>query len=42
LPDLKRYIGRQREHHQGASFQDDYRTLLVKYEIEFDERYVWD
>jgi hypothetical protein len=41
-PDLERYIGRQREHHRAAAFQDEFRMLLVKYEIEFDERFVWD
>jgi hypothetical protein len=42
LDDLRWYIGNQREHHRTASFQDEYRVLLAKYEIDFDERYVWD
>jgi len=25
-----------------VTFQDEYRSFLKKYEIEFDERYVWD
>jgi len=37
-----RYIANQREHHAMASFQDEFRTLLEKYGIEYDERYVWD
>ena len=36
------YIKRQKEHHQKQDFKDEYRALLNKYEIEFDERYVWD
>jgi len=40
--DLKRYIANQKEHHRRSSFQDEYRALLKKYEVEFDERYVWD
>jgi len=40
--DLQRYIASQREHHRRESFQDEYRRLLAKYEIEADERYVWD
>jgi putative transposase len=40
--DLRRYIANQREHHRRLSFQDEFRALLVKYEIEFDERYMWD
>ena len=42
LPDLRHYIGNQREHHRRLSFQDEYRRILAKYGIEFDERYVWD
>jgi len=40
--DLKRYIANQKEHHRRSSFQDEYRALLKKYKVEFDERYVWD
>jgi len=36
------YIRRQHEHHQRVSFQDEFRAFLRRYEIEFDERYVWD
>ena len=36
------YIAGQEEHHRKISFQDEFRQLLRRYEIEFDERYVWD
>jgi putative transposase len=36
------YIQNQEEHHGRESFQDEYRRLLKKYGLEFDERYVWD
>ncbi|HEY3323010.1 MAG TPA: IS200/IS605 family transposase [Planctomycetota bacterium] len=39
---LKGYISGQKAHHRKASFQDEFRDLLLKYEIPFDERYVWD
>ncbi|MBN4066596.1 IS200/IS605 family transposase [Simkania negevensis] len=39
---LKNYIQNQREHHQKVSFQDEYRLLLKKYGVAFDEKYVWD
>jgi putative transposase len=42
LSDLRAYIGGQREHHRRVSFQDEYRELLKRYEIEFVERYLWD
>jgi REP element-mobilizing transposase RayT len=38
----RQYIARQEEHHKRVSFQDEFRELLRRYEIEFDERYVWD
>ena len=37
-----RYIEQQEEHHRRISFQDEYRSFLEKYGIEYDERYVWD
>ena len=36
------YIANQEEHHRKISFQDEFRQLLKRYEIDFDERYVWD
>ena len=42
LIDLIQYINRQAEHHKQVSFQDEYRRILDKYDIEYDERYVWD
>jgi REP element-mobilizing transposase RayT len=42
VPSARDYIAGQEEHHRKVSFQDEYRELLRRYEIEFDERYVWD
>jgi putative transposase len=42
IPTVKQYIANQEEHHRKMSFQDELRKLLRRYEIEFDERYVWD
>ena len=39
---LKDYISTQEEHHKELSFQDEYRVLLKEYDIDYDERYVWD
>ena len=39
---LKRYIARQRIHHQRVTFQDEYRKFLESYGLDYDERYVWD
>src|SRR5262249_48701876 len=42
LPTVTAYIQRQEEHHSVQSFQSEFRALLRKHEIEFDERYIWD
>jgi putative transposase len=39
---VRSYIAGQEKHHRKISFQDEVRELLRRYEIEFDERYVWD
>jgi len=39
---LLHYIDNQDEHHRTRTFQDEYRTFLKKYGIDYDERYVWD
>ena len=36
------YIARQETHHRKISFQDEFRQLLRRYEIEFEEKHVWD
>lgn len=36
------YIKNQEEHHKKKTFQDEFRVFLKKYNMEFDERYVWD
>ena len=42
LDRLISYIENQEEHHKKTSFQDEYRQILSKYDITFDEQYVWD
>ena len=39
---LEKYIARQKEHHRQRNFEHEYRTLLKKYRVEWDEKYVWD
>lgn len=39
---VRQYIANQENHHRKISFQDEFRALLKRYEIDFDERYVWD
>ena len=42
IQSVRDYIARQEEHHRKVSFQEEFRQLLRRYEIECDERYVWD
>ncbi|MGH9883150.1 MAG: transposase, partial [Pyrinomonadaceae bacterium] len=43
VPALKSFIANQKEHHQRATFQEEYRHFLKDYGIAYDERYVvWD
>ena len=36
------YINKQNEHHRRKTFQEEYRSFLKKYNVEYDERYVWE
>ena len=36
------YVRNQEQHHSGISFQEEYRLICQKHDIETDERYVWD
>lgn len=38
---LKKYILGQAEHHRTETFQDEFRRLLRKYGVAYDEKYVW-
>ena len=42
VEDVKTYISNQVEHHKKVSFQDEFRLFLKKYNLPYDERYVWD
>ncbi len=37
-----RYISNQKEHHSKISFENEYRSFLRMYHVDFDERYIWD
>jgi REP element-mobilizing transposase RayT len=36
------YIANQHVHHSKQDFKQEFRAILKKYEVEYDERYVWD
>jgi hypothetical protein len=39
---LTTYIQEQEDHHKRISFQDEFRRMLTKYALKWDERYIWD
>ena len=39
---VRTYIAKQEEHHRRVSFQEEFREFLKRYEVDYDERYVWD
>ena len=42
IEDVRRYIAEQEQHHRKLTFQDEFRLLLKRYELAYDERYLWD
>jgi len=41
VDNVVKYIENQQEHHTKISFLDEYRKMLEKFEIEYDERYIF-
>jgi hypothetical protein len=39
---VRAYVADQERHHATMSFQDEFRLLLKKHGLTWDERYVWD
>ncbi len=39
---LIRYIQKQEEHHHKETFQEEFRAFLERYQVKYDEKYVWD
>ncbi len=37
---VRRYITNQAEHHAAKTFEEEYREMLIAYDIDFDERYL--
>jgi REP element-mobilizing transposase RayT len=42
VPAVMAYIRDQKKHHLGDDFKTEFRGLLKRYQVEYDERYVWD
>jgi putative transposase len=44
VPAVSEYIHKQKTHHlkKSLSYEDEFRDLCQRYEVEIDERYCWD
>jgi len=42
IPTVTKYIQNQAMHHAKIDFQKEYLTFLKKYQIEYNEKYIWD
>lgn len=42
LNTIVRYILNQREHHRKKTFRDEYARLLERYDVKYDEKYLFD
>ena len=42
VADAEEYVRDQQEHHRTRTFQEEFRQLLERCAIKYDERYVWD
>ena len=39
---VEKYVANQEEHHRTKSFQEEFRAMLKRHRVAWDERYVWD
>jgi len=42
VEEVSEYIRNQPHHHRVRSFQEEFRRLLKRYQLQYDEAYVWD
>jgi hypothetical protein len=42
VPAVTAYIREQEAHHRRRTFQEEFRILLERYQVTYDEAYIWD
>jgi putative transposase len=42
IDDVYKYIANQQKHHQKQNFKDEYLSFLDKYNVKYDEKYVFE
>lgn len=41
IPDIEKYIDNQAEHHKRFDFKQEYKAILDKLGVKYDERFLW-
>ncbi len=41
VPNVIRYIQNQEQHHQKIEFLDEYKRMLKRFDVEYDDRYIF-
>ncbi len=41
IPNVIRYIERQKEHHKKETFSEEYLKLLKAFEVEYNDKYIF-
>jgi REP element-mobilizing transposase RayT len=39
---VRQYVVGQEDHHKKRTFQDEYRSFLKEFGVNYDEKYIWD
>lgn len=42
IPVVAKYIENQEEHHRKRTFREEYLDFLIKFDVDYDERYIFD
>ena len=42
LPGVLTYIQGQREHHRAKTFPEEFLAFLIRHDVEYDKKYLWD
>jgi putative transposase len=38
---VTKYISEQKEHHKKVTFKEEFIKFLIKYKVDYDERFIW-
>jgi len=41
VPAVRAYLAKQREHHRRVTFMEEFEGFLQRYEVDYDQRFLW-